>query len=81
MTELEDRLRRLLAARAEQVESGLAGPAIRQRAERRSDRLRTLGLPVAAAVGVAAAVAVPFLLITHQDGPVRPAGPGRQPPA
>jgi hypothetical protein len=72
MPDLDDRLRRLLAARADRVHSELSGPAIRARAEARARRggARRYG-PLVAAIGVLAAAAVNLPLIR----------PGAHPPA
>ena len=72
MPDLDDRLRRLLAARADQVHSQLSGPAIRARAEARTRHggARRYG-PLVAAAGALAAVVVSLLLIR----------PGAHPPA
>ncbi|MEJ2852553.1 MULTISPECIES: hypothetical protein [unclassified Saccharothrix] len=67
MTDTEDELRRLLAARADRVHSHLTGPAIRARAAARPRTLRRLA-PLVSAVAVVLAVAVASLLLTRAPG-------------
>ncbi|MFI9810783.1 hypothetical protein [Saccharothrix variisporea] len=75
MTDTEDELRRLLAARADRVHSHLTGPAIRARATARPRTLRRLA-PLVSAVAVVLAVVTASLLLARGPG-----GPGEDRPA
>ncbi|GAA0648292.1 hypothetical protein GCM10010174_84620 [Kutzneria viridogrisea] len=72
MSEPEDQLRRMLAARADQVRSNLSGPAIRARARSRSAVRRYA--PLAAAAAVLAVLVVSLVLVPR-------GGSEQQPPA
>lgn len=73
MSDLDDQLERMLAARAEQVRSDLSGPAIRARAERRHTKAHRY-LPLVAAAGVAVVALLGLVFLPGSaDTPVAPA--------
>ncbi|GAA3431180.1 hypothetical protein [Kutzneria kofuensis] len=74
MSDEEDELRRMLAARADRVHSSLSGPAIRARAEARRPVRRYAPLLTAAAVLAVAVISI--VLLQHGES-----GPAQVPPA
>jgi hypothetical protein len=73
MSDLDDQLARMLAARAEQVHSDLSGPAIRARAERRTSTAHRY-LPLVAAVGVAVVALLGLVFLPGSTNtPIAPA--------
>ncbi|GAA0224063.1 hypothetical protein GCM10010492_22740 [Saccharothrix mutabilis subsp. mutabilis] len=73
MTDTEDELRRMLAARADRVRSTLTGPAIRARAAARPRALRRFAPLVTGVAVVLAVVVASLLLVPGPRGEDRPA--------
>ncbi|XVV03938.1 hypothetical protein ACQPW3_00460 [Actinosynnema sp. CA-248983] len=73
MTDTEDELRRVLAARADRVHSRLTGPAIRARAAARPHTMRRLAPLLTGMVVVLAVVVASLLMARAPGGEDRPA--------
>src|SRR5882757_8782543 len=74
--ELENRLHRMLAGRADQVQSSLSGPDLRAREVRREHRAARIAGPILAAAAVLIIAIAPQALNGHGGHQLRPQQPG-----